>query len=311
MEEQKGLKWVKLLRIGSGWIHEFLLIHDASLEGKVTTRAFSLQFAGTQENMLSLVDFMVDKIKHFVFSDAEIKELEEKGQEPWRKAAQYFGDRDPNKEGKYGELLLFLMVEAVLNTPMIAHKIKSLTDYNDQVKGSDGVFFGLYKNQSSLLLGEAKMYQDRSQALGESLQSVNKFYEIPGSDNEIKSELLIASRTLSRDLSQEQLETLLNVLDIRSKEYQTTNKVHPVLIVYNDKEIPEIEKKCISKNDGERMLCDKLQGLAKKMMPVILEKINSDWKSLEKVYLDFFFLPISNVDAFRRSLYNSIHSLSR
>lgn len=309
MEKQNGLDWVKLVRIDSKWIDTFLLTHGTSSKRKVRTRAYSLRFDGTRENMLGLVEFMVDRVKQFVFSDFEIKEFEKGGQEPWRKAAQYLGNRDPSKEGKYGELLLFLLVEAVLNTPMIAHKIRSLSDYNDQVKGSDGVFFGLYRNRISLLFGESKMYQDRSQAMREAFQSISKFYDKPGWDKEIKSELFVARQNLSKDLSPRQIESLLKVLDIQSKEYQTTNKVHPILIVYDEEEIPEIEKKCTCKDDGERLVHDTLSGLAKDMMPTILEKLNSDSKSLEKIYLDFFFLPVSSVCAFRELLYNSIHNL--
>ncbi len=309
MERSKRLDWVKLVRIDSRWIDTFLLTHDTSLKGKVRTRAYSLRFAGTRENMLGLIDFMTDRVKQFVFSDDEIKQLEKEGKEPWRKAAQYLGDTNPSKEGKYGELLLFLMVEAVLNIPMIAHKIRSLTDYNDQIKGSDGVFFGLYRNRISLLFGESKMYQDRDQAIREAFESVGKFYDRPGWDAETRSELLVARQNLSRDLTPQHLEALLKVLDIQSKEYQMTNKVHPILIVYNEEEIPEIESKCTYKDEGEKMVHDKLQGLAKDMMPVILKKINTDWKSLEKVYLDFFFLPVSSVKTFRELLYNSIHNL--
>ncbi len=309
MDNKNELKWVELVRIDSSWIDKYLLIHCDHCENKLTTRAYTLRFNGTEENMQGLVEFMADSIKHFVFSEAEIKNWEQKGQEPWRKAATFFGDVNPQKEGKYGELLLFLIVEAILKTPMIAHKIRSLSDPNDQIKGSDGVFFGPYKDKDALLLGEAKVYQDINKAMNKALESVDNFHKPTSSDSEIKAELLVVRENITKDLSQQQLDFLLKVLDTQSIEYQNVNKVHPILIVYDEEKISKIEAICQDKADGERMAYKEFGSLAKEIMPTIVEKIKTNRATLKKVYLDFFFIPISSVDNFRNSLFKAIHNV--
>lgn len=304
-----GLNWVSLIRISSDWIEKFLLKHDNLIQGKVVTRAYSIKFAGQEEHMQALIEFMADKIKEFVFSKAEIEEFKKQDIDPWRKSAKYLGPVDPTKEGKYGELLLFLLVEAVLKAPMVAHKIKSLGDPNDQVKGSDGVFFGPYRGKDSLLFGEAKVYQDRNQAINKALQSVDKFHNASSAYSEIEAELQIVKETITNDLSPEQAEFLSNVLDTQSKEYQNVNKVHPILIVYDDQQISNIENVCQDNTQGEEMVCATFGALAKEILPKIQEKIDTKWKTLQKVYLDFFFIPVSSVDRFRNSMFKAIHNM--
>lgn len=102
---------------------------------------------------------MAQKIKQFVLSEADIEECKKQDKEPWLKAAIYFGPVNPQNEGKYGELLLFLLVEAVLKTPMIAYKIKSLSDYKHQIKGSDGVFLGITMDRILCYLVKQKYIQ--------------------------------------------------------------------------------------------------------------------------------------------------------
>jgi len=305
----EALEWVSLVRIDSGWIDKYLITYDDSLKEKVITRSFSIRFSGTEEHMQGLIEFMADRIKEFVLSKADVKKCESLGQDPWRRAARYFGPIDPSKEGKYGELLLFLLVEAVLKTPMIAHKIKSLSDPKDQVKGSDGVFFGPYREQNSLLLGEAKVYQNSNQAIGDALRSIDKFHNVSTADNEIKTELLIIRQTITDDLSLEQVEFLLNILDTQSVGYQKVNKVHPILIVYDEEKICEIEKNCKGKEDGEKMIHAMFDALSLEMLRKVLYKVSTKWKTLEKVYLDFFFVPVTSVEKFRNSLFKAIHNM--
>lgn len=309
MSHVADLKWFNLLRIDSKWIEDYLITHKTSWNGKLTTRAYSLRFMGTEENMQSLIEFMADRIIDFVLSKTEIEECEKKGVNPWRIAAKYFGDTDPTSEGKYGELLLFLFVESVLETPMVAHKIKSIGDNNDQVKGSDGVFFGNYNGVTSLLLGESKVSEDRNRAINKSLKSVDKFHNSTSAQEMIK-ELSIIRKTLTDDLTTEQLDFLLKILDVKSTEYQTVNKVHPVLIVYDENKISEIEIKCLKKEDGEKMVCAEFAQLSDELLPKIIEKIETNWEPLKKIFLDFFFVPVTSVDKFRESMYKAIHHTS-
>ncbi len=308
MEKSGGLGWTNLIRVDSGWIEEYLLKHGNSMTGKIITRAYSVRFASTEESLLRLVEFMANSTEHFVFSDDEIRECSSNKTISWRESIRYFGDVDPQKDGKCGELLLYLLVEAALNIPMVAHKIKSISDeFRDQVKGSDGVFFGSYNGHDALLLGESKIHQSRGGAIDSALESVNKFHDNSISDQETQNELVVIKETRTRNMTVQQLEFLLKVLNLHSQEYRTTNTVQPILIFYNEKKIAEIEKNCDNASDGERMVSEEFQKLSEQVLSDVVSKIKSDWKNLQKVYLDFFFVPVKSIDYFRDSFYRAIH----
>jgi hypothetical protein len=59
-------------------------------------------------------------------------------------APKYFCKRAPNSEGKFGELLFFALAESVLRCKLLSLKIRSLSNFSDQIKGGDGVFLGSY-----------------------------------------------------------------------------------------------------------------------------------------------------------------------
>ena len=145
--------------------------------------------------------------------------------------------------------------------------------------------------------------------ISDALRSIDKFHNASTADNEMKTELLIIRQTITDDLSPEQVEFLLNILDTQSVGYQKVNKVHPILIVYDEEKICEIEKKCKGKEDGEKMTHAVFGALSSEMLGKVLNKINTKWKTLEKVYLDFFFVPVTSVEKFRNSLFNAIHNM--
>jgi hypothetical protein len=312
MPQGSELNWANLIRVDSGWVERYLINHGRNLAGKVEAKVYSLRFASTEENVVSLIKFMALSIPEFVFSNDQINELIRRDGVPWSpwiESIRYFGDANPQKDGKCGEFLLYLLVEAVLKIPMVAHKIKSISDeFQDQVKGSDGVFFGNYKGRNSLLLGESKIRQDRGNAIESALESINEFHDSANLGRAIINELFAIRETRTANMKPEQLQYLLNVIDIGSEEYQTTNKVHPVLIVYNEKEIGKIEDACVDSKNGNKLAFERFKKLSEELLADVLTRIEIKWPNLKKVYLDFFFIPTKNVDLLRDSFYNAIHS---
>lgn len=303
------LEWPKLLRIDPSWIKELLLTHPESTDNKhIRIRAFTISFDDRKENMNGLADFMVQRIKEYVLTPSEIAEMDSKKIDAWREAASYFGHRKPNSEGKYGELLLFLFVEGLLKTPMVAHKIKSISNMNAQVNGADGIFLGEVDGANALLLGESKMIGSQSRAISEALKSVNAFHEPLTSGTAMKTELGVAKRNRIELLNQKQLDYLMKALDYQSPEYKSLSKIYPVLIVYDDSRIKRI--KCRGKIGGETIAAALFSAVSKELLQSVKQKISEERKTLEDVTLEFFFLPVSSVNTFRQLLYNKIHLLS-
>ncbi|EHO7135517.1 DUF1837 domain-containing protein [Salmonella enterica] len=140
LDKLMKIDWKKLVITDHSWIQSQLVERAPSVERKITSRLFTIPFSGVIQEANSFIESLADSIEHYVFDKTAIDIMRQKGQIPFRKAAQFFGDTNPIKDGKYGELLLYILSEAILNTPMVSHKITTLTNLNDQVKGGDGVF---------------------------------------------------------------------------------------------------------------------------------------------------------------------------
>ncbi|MGG4013008.1 Hachiman antiphage defense system protein HamA [Bacillus smithii] len=133
-------KWSEFTTVDEAWIDECLIDHGVEEEKKLKVRTFSIPFSGTTYNTSQFVDFIAESIESFVLSPQKIKELKQKKRNTWREAARYFGHTDPEKDGKYGELILYLFTEAVLKTPIISYKLPLLTNTKDQ--GVSKMFVG-------------------------------------------------------------------------------------------------------------------------------------------------------------------------
>ena len=299
-------EWVELCRINSMWIAKYLIDHEKNQDEKVITRVFSLSFAGTQENVGGFVSYLIDQIPYFVFSNTEINAHKLSGKWTWREAVHYFGDVKSVSDGRYGELILFLLVESILKTPMIAHKIRATSSPQVQVKGSDGVFFGSYLGQESLLIGESKVMKDDNHGINEALSSINRFHKGVDAHSFIKQELIEARSNISNDLTPEQIMHLCNILDPDSEQYHYVNLVHPVLIVYDEDKINDIEYNCKNKLEGEKLIYELMQDESHTFIKRIKTKLKK-LDELNKIYLDFFFIAMKDVTMFKELMYKEIH----
>ncbi len=301
-----SLNWLQLLRINPSWISDLLLKHPEYTDNiHINVRAFTVSFDDKKENLDGLAEFMVQRIKEYVLTPSEIKELEKRDIDPWREAASYFGNRKSESEGKYGELLLFLLIEGILKSPMVAHKIKSISNMNAQVNGADGIFLGEINGAPSLLLGESKMIGGRSRAISEALESISVFHEPLTKGTAMKTELGVAKRNIIELIDDKQLDYLMKALDYQSDTYKSLHKIYPVLIVYDDTKIKKI--KCKGKVDGEKQSEIIFKSSSKSLLKIIQHKISEERKILDDATLDFFFLPVSSVKTFRNLIHNKIH----
>jgi len=303
------MEWKTLCKVDSDWVDRYLLDHDIDSKNKVVVRAFSIKFSGTEENILGFVEHLTNIIPYFVFSKKEIEEYNEKGLWVWKEAMHYFGNISPESDGRYGELLLFLLVESILKIPMIVHKIKVGTSIKEQIKGSDGIFFGNYNDIESLLFGESKIYKNKNDGINDALNSIIKFHKGAKGYGYLKQELVVASKHLTADLTPHQVEYLSELLDPLSNKYQEINFVHPILLLYNEEKISEIENKCRSKEEGESLICDLFKYVPQDLLKNIIGKLEKDYGELFKIFLDFFIIGIKDVDTFRKTMYRRIHNL--
>jgi len=304
-----SIEWSKLLQLEDGWLNKHLISQTFSKDVKIVVRGYSIKFSGTTNNYKALAQELSNVIANFTHSKAEVKK---KGLLRADKDAQkIFGQINPSKDGKYGELLLFALVETILKCPMVAHKIP--TSFNDQVKGGDGIFIGNYevapgKMHEAILIGESKIWQDYSSALEDSLSSINRFHDSITKGQFNSQELIVAKKGLFVDDSID-VDVLYKYLSPGEDEFQNCVQVHPTFIMYQTNEISNIEQKALTPIEAETLIAGYLDKRHKQHVGLINEKMQS-YTELKKVFLDFFILPVKNVDEFRNELFYEIHGLT-
>lgn len=307
MDDLKSIKWEELKSSNHDWVNEHLKSHPVIEKEKSITRLYSIDFSGTQQDLTALVDSIADSIEHYVYDSKQREKFSKKGINAFRKAVSYFGETNPDMDGKYGELLLYILAEAILNTPLVSHKITLLTNPNDQIKGGDGIFFGEYRDDMTILIGESKIHKSFSGALNSSLDSLDRFHQNYTSST-LDHELFIARSNISENFDIEQLECLFEAFTPGTKEYKSCNKAHPVLLVFESSEISKIEKKAKNKSEAEKLFGVWADQRINKAYELIMQKLDN-YSELEKVYLDIFLLPMNNVSSFKHSLYKAIHGI--
>jgi hypothetical protein len=302
-----NIDWKKFITVDENWASKQLTEHTSASENKLVLRTHSIKYSGNKYGTKEFIDSLKDSITAYVLDQRVIDATKKAGGDPLKDALSFFGEVNPSKDGKYGELILYLLTESILKVPMIAFKITSSP--KDQVKGADGIFCGDYNGMPSILIGEAKTWGDLGGAITSAFDSLNRFHEEKGKDT-LNYEYLVAklsSRMNRIGLSEDELNHVINCLTIGSDENKLRTIVHPVLIIYDDKKINELEH--VDDNDAE----EKLKQLISANIEKNLKKIKDRFSSFQKVsemHLDFFFIPVNDIDQFRNDIFTSIHNIT-
>lgn len=307
MEKLRDINWKEIVDGKHSWMNEHLRAHPIKREGKTVTRFYSVDFSGTQQELLTLVESMADSISHYVYDEKQLEEMQKKKIEPFRKASGFFGKTNPDMDGKYGELLLYILTEAVLKTPLVSHKLSLLTNTNDQIKGGDGIFFGEYADELSILIGESKIHKSYSGAMTDALSSLDRFHD-NYSQASLGHELFIARSNISNNFSFDEMEALYKTFTPGSEEYKNCIKTHPVLLVFESDKIKTIEEKAKNKEEAEELFEKWIQKRTIEINEKLKEYLKS-YPKLKTVYIDIFLLPLNDVSTFKNSLYRAIHGV--
>lgn len=85
---------------------------------------------------------------------------------------------DPDQTGQAGELLLYFLIESVLQAAQVVAKMELKTNPRVEVHGSDGIHIRWNEaaNVADIFFGEAKLHQTISSAIASALRSVDAFH---------------------------------------------------------------------------------------------------------------------------------------
>jgi len=302
------MEWEKLVQIDGSWVSEQLTDQHYAEDVKLKVRGYSIKFSGNILDFNALSTFVAESIHKFVYSSEKIKELGEI--KAHMQAQKYFGKKNPDTDGKYGELLLFLFVESVLKCPMVAHKITTLSNTRDQVKGGDGIFLGNYEYQTgkyhtACLIGESKIMDGFANSVDDAFDSLDRFHNERTSPQFSSTEFMVAKQNISKNFD---IDYVYDCLTPGSEAFQSNILVHPIFLMYNTNGINSIEKEALTQKMAEEIIKEYFVKRGAEHFRLIQEKMTK-WESLQKIYLDFFIIPVNSVQKFRNTVYYQIHGV--
>lgn len=292
-------QWEKLIRVSTEEVKKwFVLVAEERIKENFFIRFYSLPVIDNKIDEEGLFHFLLSTVEGYVFDENEVSEQKEDGENPYINALKYFGDVDPIRDGKYGELILYILTEGVLNVPLIVHKISNSYNPNKQIEGSDGLFLGRYLGKVSLLIGESKMRNVFSVCLPDAIHSIERFQD---KSEPLSHEIKVARKHLSRDiqnLDHAALDNLYNALKLKSEAFNELQFGHPVLLVYKESDFKKLKTDVHA--EVNRIISSKRQSRVKS----IAEQTSH---FSDKICFDFFLIPVNDVSHFRKELYKAFH----
>lgn len=207
--------------------------HEISC-GEVPPASVRLHFvrhdAGGLVSIGKVVDTLISYITHFCLTSARRAGLGEQARNrAFVEARRLF--RDSPTSGQPGELLVYFLIEAVLQAPQVLKKMLITTNPNDERKGSDGVHIRWAPGGEVLevIFAEAKLHKDFTAALASAFASMTDFHNSATKDLEINYFL-----NTFPVLNAEQQKVISSYVEGENKD--KCQQVHVCLIGYTWKE---------------------------------------------------------------------------
>lgn len=301
LKKLNEINWLKLLKVDPFKFKVWFNLIEEKKVNDLNVRFYSLKFNKDEPNYEGFIRYLYSQVENYVFEDIEIREIKEDGYIPQEKALSYFGDIDPISDGSYGELILYLFVEAILQTPLVVHKVSQTYNDNDQVKGSDGIFIGNINSKTTLLIGESKMRNSFNKCVRDALESLSRYINTPES---IERELSVAKKHLSRDLNdldEGALDLIYRSFRMKQPEFNEYELCYPAFLMYKESKINQMLSEKLP--NIEKEINTFLSSLKKKRVKYITDSL----PDINNVTLEFFMMPVNNVNDFRKLCYDVFH----
>lgn len=269
---------------------------------KIEVKNCCIALGGDTIDTDGFIEFLKDQFPLFVFPEEKVEEMDMPMYEAQRRAGM---KSDFIRDGTYGELILFTLVDGLLDIPMVCHKLSLQANPLDEQKGSDGVFYGQYNGEETLGMGEAKFYSERTDAIRDALDSTSRFHG-PDGDRMRRNELNVASQNLTQNLSKSRIEELAEILTNPSPDYRL---IHPIFIGYESEELHELQTEPMEEEELEKRIFDFVEE-ERDVIEYIKEKVEEDYEDLQRHWLIFILLPVNNSDRFKKRMKEAIFPYS-
>jgi Cap4 SAVED domain len=253
-----------------------------------------------------LINVILDYVTPFALHRTQIEELDKayrevtpdeyriKCERLQREALSLFirAQKETNRNGEAGELILYLLTEWILKAPQLLAKLPLKTNRNVPVHGCDGIHVGFMPEGNTLCLywGESKLYADVNKAIDEATRSIAKALR----PENVEYELSLVTRNIDAvTLSQDAKSLILSFLDpFEHENYNRRITATTCLIGFDFDAYNELNPK--STESEFRVLANaKLQQLA--------PRLSSSLRSVgvKNHLIELFFFPVPSVQDLR------------
>ncbi len=185
------------------------------------------------------------------------------------------------KSGEGGEMLLFILGEALLGLPQLFCKMSVKTSGKVHVHGTDGIHLGVDANgKPELYWGESKLYKDFKAALKACVESIKPYLK-----RESGHEDLLLLQTHLDLADEKRTKAIKALLDKDNPAFNDVSYCGLCFIGFDK----NLYQKSTQDNDIKEF-CEECQGdIAKKLIE----------SELSEAKIHFFCLPVTSVEEFR------------
>lgn len=295
--------WADSTIIDSGELDELFYRSSGDEDGSnLIIHGYSVKMSRSGFNYDGLEEFLGDKFADYVFPSEKKKELIKEGKSPGVRAQRKASfSKQYQQDGNLGEFLLFLLTDGYLDIPMISHKIIHKQNYKHEVYGSDNLFFGNFKDEEHIGVGEAKVYGNPVDGVREAIKSISDFHD-QNARRYMEQELSLAPKNISKNLEPEQIEYIAEVMS--DGGYVDYPIFHPVFICHGQNDLQEVEDVTKSVSEIEEEIDAIIED--EDYLDRIEEQVSKGHHRLSRAYLLFLLLPVADLDEFRKRMLTAI-----
>jgi hypothetical protein len=222
--------------------------HNQEIDGVETEIRFHyVKFDGNGQPMLgALAETLYDYIIHYCIASRNRDDTLTPTQSArlTKEARKLFvhpeiTEDDPDQTGEAGEMLLYFLIESILDAPQVVSKMELKTNQNKEINGSDGIHMKLCEEDGvvDIYFGEAKIHQSLSGGLGSAFKSINSFHD----EGMYKHEFLMVTKHFK--YADEEIKNEVKKLIVRGEPGSGVRVNHACLIGYNWNEYKELMEK--------------------------------------------------------------------
>ena len=292
------------------------LTHTAKCQNaEVRLHGHFFPFRGGKPTVEEFIELLTTKLVSFCMSRKSINAA----QETWRdlsaqkqvekiiqlrnKAFDLFkkAQRNTNRNGEFGEVIAYLLIEYVLKAPQLVAKMSLKTNPQMPVHGSDGIHvsYDVASGGLTLLWGESKCYASVTSAISEAVESVAENLQ----SEKMKQELfLIEQHGDLSHFSEAGQKAIMSFLDPYDENYNKRIDRSVIVIAFDFKRFADMN--ALKPTEVEAAFEDALR----KQLDACATRLDEHLKKhgIEHHSLDVFFLPVPSVHDFRTGFQDKI-----